>query len=411
MKAVVIGGGIIGLCSAWYLRKEGWEVTLLDKSDLRDNCSYGNLGMIVPSHFVPLAAPGMVLQGIRWMFDPSSPFYVKPSLDPALLSWGWKFMRSATQAHVDRSAPYLRDLNVYSKQLYEALAEEPGFSFALEKKGILMYFKTPKVAEEEVRLAEKATRMGLDVEALNPAAVGALESGLELDILGAVHYRSDAHVYPNQLVTQLVEALRKAGVEIVTGNPVTGMTRSGRSIAHVTTPLGDFTADRFVLTGGSWLPQLAALAGVSISLMPGKGYSFTLEDQPLRIPAILCEARVAITPMGGMTRYGGTMEIALVNDRIRMNRVEAIVHSVPRYFPGIQLKVPDKKDIWYGFRPCSPDGLPYIGYPKDRDNLLIAGGHSMMGLSLGPATGKVIADLASGRKPAVPVDAFQPSRF
>lgn len=413
MKAVVIGGGIIGLCSAWYLRASGWEVTIVDRSDLRDNCSYGNLGMIVPSHFVPLAAPGMVLQGIKWMFDSSSPFYIRPSLNPALVSWCWKFMRSATRGHVEHAAPYLRDLNVYSKQLYEDLAAKPGFDFGLEKKGILMYFKTPRVAEEEVHLGEKARRMGLDAEALDPAAVRALEPGLELDILGAVHYRSDAHLYPNRLMPQLIEALHAAGVQFVMGAPVTRIDRTGKRVTAVHTSRGAYTADRFVLTGGSWLPELAAMAGVTVPLMPGKGYSFTL-DQPTRqlnIPAILCEARVAITPMGGKMRYGGTMEIAPVNDRIRMNRVEAIVSSVSRYFPGIRLDVPEQRDIWYGFRPCSPDGLPYIGYAGGTENLLIAGGHSMMGLSLGPATGKAIADMAEGRTPEVPVAAFRADRF
>lgn len=413
MRAIVIGGGIIGLCSAYYLRKSGWDVTVLDRSDLQDNCSYGNLGMIVPSHFVPLAAPGMVAQGIKWMFDSKSPFYVKPSLDPKLISWGWKFMKSATPAHVTRSGPYLKELNVYSKHLYEALAQEPGFDFALERKGILMYYKTEKVGEEEVHLGEKAREMGLDVVALDKAGVQALEPGIELDILGAVHYRCDAHLYPNKLMPQLINHLRSLGVSFETGAEVTGFTRKNGQIREVLTTKGPFEGDQVVLTGGSWLPKIARMAGVSVSLMPGKGYSFTL-DQPekrLNVPAILCEARVAITPMDGRMRYGGTMEIAPVNDTIRMKRVEAIVQSVPKYFPNIRLDVPFEKDIWYGFRPCSPDGLPYIGAAREVDNLIIAGGHSMMGLSLGPATGKVVADLASRKQPEVPVDAFRVDRF
>ena len=270
MKAVVIGGGITGLCSAWYLRKSGWDVTVLERSDLKDNCSYGNLGMIVPSHFVPLAAPGIVLQGIKWMFNSSSPFYIKPSLNPELLSWAWRFMRSANQSNVDHAAPYLRDLNVYSKQLYEAMALEPGFDFGLERKGILMYFKTQKVAEEEVHLGEKARRMGLDVEALDPAAIRALEPGLDLDVLGAVHYRCDAHLYPNRLMPQLIEALGRAGVQFVTGSPVIRMERQGSKIKAVHTPTGPYVADRFVLTGGSWLPGLAALAGVTSPCCRGR---------------------------------------------------------------------------------------------------------------------------------------------
>lgn len=411
MKAVVIGGGIIGLCSAWYLREAGWEVVVVDRSDLCDNCSYGNLGMIVPSHFVPLAAPGIVLQGIKWMFDSGSPFYVQPSLDPSLLSWGIKFARSATKAHVSYAAPFLRDLNVYSKGLYEAMS----FDMDLTHKGILMYFKTQRTADEEIHLAARARALGLDAVALSPAEIGALEPGLKLDVLGAVHYRSDAHLSPHKLMPQLIAALRNAGVEFALGSAVERIDRTGGHVTAVHTGSGSHTADRYVLTGGSWLPSLARMAGIRVPLMPGKGYSFTLGDPAvlLNVPAILCEARVAITPMGGAMRYGGTMEIAPVNEKhkIRMNRVQAIVDAIPRYFPGIRLSTPPERDVWFGFRPCSPDGLPYIGPVEGVENLLVAGGHSMMGLSLGPATGKVIADMAEGRRPEVPVEAFRVGRF
>jgi D-amino-acid dehydrogenase len=374
---------------------------------MTDNCSYGNLGMIVPSHFVPLAAPGIVLQGLKWMFDSSSPFYVKPSLDPALWSWGVKFAQSATRSHVAFAAPFLRDLSLYSKALYEALP----FSADLTHRGILMYFKTPRTGEEEIHLAEKARGLGLDAVALSPSEIRVLEPGLALDVLGAVHYRCDAHLTPHKLMGQLLSTLRSRGVEFVTESPVVGIDRVAGRVVSVRTSSGSFSADRFVLAGGSWLPSLARMAGVSIPLMPGKGYSFTAAGPILNVPAILCEARVAITPMGGAMRYGGTMEIASVNDRVRMNRVRAIVGAVPRYFPGIRLPMPAEKDVWYGFRPCSPDGLPYIGPARGLENLLIAGGHSMMGLSLGPATGKVIADMASGLTPEVRVEAFRADRF
>lgn len=413
MKAVVIGGGIIGLSSAYYLCKSGWDVVVVDKTDLLDSCSYGNLGMIVPSHFVPLAAPGMISQGIKWMFNSKSPFYVKPSLNWDLLSWGLKFMKSAKAQNVEAAAPYLLNLNLYSRSLFEELKKEPGFDFALENKGILMYYKTEKVGEEEIHLAEKAREMGLDAVALSKAEVQALEPETELDILGAVHYRCDAHLYPNKLILQLLEWLRTAGVTFQTNSPVEKIITSGNKIQKVVTSKGELKGDIVVMAGGSWLPQLSRMAGLTIPLMPGKGYSFT-QDQPeqkLNVPAILCEARVAITPMDGRMRYGGTMEIAPVNSQVNMNRVEGIVQSVPAYFPGMRLKMPEKKDIWYGFRPCSPDGLPYLGKSNKFENLIIAGGHAMMGLSLGPASGKVVADLANGKKTEVAIDAFHPERF
>lgn len=413
MNAIVIGGGIIGLSSAYYLRKSGWDVTVIDRSDLSDNCSYGNLGMIVPSHFVPLAAPGMIAQGIRWMFDKKSPFYVKPALDKQLIGWGLKFVKSATAKHVERSAKYLLNINLLSKQLYEDLSAEPGFNFYLEKKGILMYYQTEKVGEEEVHLGEKARQMGLDVEPLTKAQLQLLEPETELNVLGAVHYRCDAHVYPNQLMPQLVANLQQMGVVFKTGEAVIKMVREGDVVKKVVTTVGEYSADTFVLASGSWLPLLAKMAGEHLSLMPGKGYSFTLQKpvKKLNVPAILCEARVAISQMNGNMRYGGTMEIGAVNSTINLNRVEGIVNSVNRYFPAMQLQMPAQNDIWYGFRPCTPDGLPYIGNVGKVKNLLVAGGHAMSGLSLGPATGKLIAELANGNKTSVEIEAFSPNRF
>ncbi len=159
--------------------------------------------MIVPSHFVPLAAPGMISQGIRWMFNNKSPFYVKPSLNKDLLSWGYKFIKSAIPKHIEHSASYLLNINLFSKKLYDELAAQPGFDFAMENKGILMYYKTERVAEEEIHLAEKARQMGVDAVALSKEEVQVLEPETGLNILGAVHYRSDAHLYPNYLIPQL----------------------------------------------------------------------------------------------------------------------------------------------------------------------------------------------------------------
>jgi len=413
MKAIVIGGGVIGLCSAYYLRKSGWEVSVLDNSDVKVNCSYGNLGMIVPSHFVPLASPGIVAKGLRWMLSSKSPFYIKPSLDFNLISWGMKFIKNATAQNVERAALPLLQFNLYSKKLYEELSNEPGFGFALEEKGILMYYKTEKVAEEESHLADKAQSMGMDAVVLNKQEVQQLEPTTELDILGAVHYRCDAHLYPNKLIPQLIQHLQASGVDVQTNNPVKQIVREKGKIKKLITSKNEYEADAFVLAGGAWLSELAKTVDLKIPLMPGKGYTFTYDhpEKKLNIPAILCEARVAITPMNGHMRYGGTMEIGAPNNKINLNRVEGIVESISKYFPDINLDVPAEKDIWYGFRPCSPDGLPYIGRSSKIENLFIAGGHSMMGLSLGPATGRIIADLANGKETEVNIKAFNPERY
>ena len=413
MKAIIIGGGVIGLFSAYYLHKSGWEVDILEQGDLSDNCSFGNAGMVTPSHFVPLASPGMIEQGIRWMFDSKSPFYVKPSLNRELIGWGLKFVKSATKKHVERSAGGLRDIFLLSRNLYHEFEKDSGIDFGLEDKGILMLFKSPKVEEEELHMVEKATNLGLDAQYLTPAETRKLQPDLELDVLGAVHYHCDSHMSPNKLMQGLVNYLEAVGVRIHRNTEVLSINHDGGKITSVTTKEAAYTGDSYVIAGGSWSPAIAKMAGLNVPLMPGKGYSFMVNNpvKPMTIPSILCEARVAITPMNGGIRFGGTMEIGKINKQVNMNRVKGIVESVPKYFPDFKLAVPDQKEVWFGFRPCSPDGLPYIGLSNKYKNLAIATGHAMIGLGLAPATGKLIADAFNGDKPAINADLFDANRY
>jgi D-amino-acid dehydrogenase len=412
-KAIIIGGGVIGMFSAYYLHKSGWEVDVLEQGSLADNCSFGNAGMITPSHFVPLASPGIVEQGIRWMFNSKSPFYVKPSLNPELIGWGLKFLKSANKKHVERSAAGLKDINLLSKALYHEFEKDAGFDFGLSDKGILMLFKTPKVEEEECHLIEKATALGLDAQYLGPDECHKLQPGLDLDILGAVHYHCDAHLYPNKLMAGLIKYLETNRVQIHRNTEVVKINKEAGKITSVTTKQQEFSGDAYVIATGSWSPAMAKLAGLNVPLMPGKGYSFMMPDpaKKMTIPSILCEARVAITPMNGSIRFGGTMEIGKVNKKINMRRVEGIVESIPKYLPGFKFPLPEKKDIWYGFRPCSPDGLPYIGMSGKYHNLAVATGHSMIGLALGPATGKLISEAINGKKTSMDIGLFAPGRY
>lgn len=411
-KVVIIGGGIVGLSSAYYLHKQGFEVTVLDKGDWSDNCSFGNAGMIVPSHFVPLAAPGMIKQGIRWMFNSKSPFYVRPALNSNLVKWGLSFMQHATAKHVSNAAVPLRDLSLLSKKLYEDLAKQQGFDFELTNKGILAFYKTEKAAEEEAHLAEKAISLGLDMAVLNVQECRDLQPDLALDVLGAVHYRCDAHLYPTKLMNGLINYLQNNGVKLIGKKEVDSIESSGNKIIKVHTGEIVWEADHFVLATGSWSPAVAKMAAVNVSLMPGKGYSF-MEAEPqnrLTIPALLCEARVAITPMNGSIRYGGTMELDQINTKVNMQRVKGIVEAIPQYFPDLKPALPQEKNVWYGFRPASPDGLPYIGRSDKKQNLIIATGHGMMGLSLGPATGLLVSQLIAEEQTALPMNAFAVDR-
>jgi len=412
-KAIIIGGGVIGLFSAYYLKKSGWDVEVLDKGDLTDNCSYGNAGYISPSHFVPLASPGMVGQGIRWMFNNKSPFYVKPALNPDLISWGLKFARSCTQKHVDRSAWALRDAMVLSNQLYHQFEKDSGIDFCLEDKGIFVLFKTEKVAEHERHLVEKATNLGLDAQFLTADETRAMQPDIEMDILGSVLYRCDSHIYPNMLMKGLIKHLEQMGVKLRRKEEVTAIHHENNKITGLTAGGNEYTGDAYLLAGGSWSPAIAKLAGLKLPLMPGKGYSFMIHKpvKKMTIPAILAEARVAITPMNGSIRFGGTMEVRKINKEVSMNRVEGIVEAVPKYFPEFKMPMPDPKDVWFGFRPVSPDGLPYIGLSNKYKNLGIATGHAMIGLTMATATGKLMAEAFNGDKPTMDTGIFSVGRF
>ncbi|AZB11914.1 FAD-dependent oxidoreductase [Chryseobacterium sp. G0162] len=414
-KALIIGAGIAGLSSAYYLLQKGWQVEILEQNDLTNNCSYGNAGMIVPSHFTPLAAPGVLAQGIRWMFDSKSPFYVKPSLSTQLLSWGLKFLKHSNQNHVDYSATAIRDLNLASSSLYNEITQKPEFDFELNQNGILMLYKTEKVAEEETELAHKAISLGLTVDILDKNGIQELEPNAQLDVIGGVNYKCDGHMNPVKLMKQMISYLKNNGVIFHTQHKVTGYEITGNTINAIIANGKKFSADRFVMTGGSFLPELAQKAGIKIQLMPGKGYSFmhTPENpiHKLEHAALLLEARVAVTPMNGQIRFGGTMELASHQNKINMKRVEGIVQSIPKYLPDFKVKLPKESEIWFGYRPCAPDGLPYLGQSSQLKNLIIAGGGGMMGLSLGPIFGKTVSELANDQKPTVEIKIFNPERF
>lgn len=416
MKTIIIGGGIIGLSAAFYLQRSGWEVTVVDKGDFTDNCSYGNCGYICPSHFIPLATPGIVKQGLKWMWNSKSPFYVQPRLDWNLINWGLKFIRSATKNHVATAAIPLRDIAIISKKEYESWLSMPEFDFAYEQKGLLEIFQTEAGGVHAMHTVEKAYELGLnDTKLLNAEELQALEPQTRVNGLGAILFNCDAHCYPNKLMKQLNAYLRQRGVKFIPNEEVVGFEKAGKKISKVITAGKNvFEADQIVVATGSWGRETARLLGTRIPMMPGRGYSVTLEDSPYKVnyPAVLLEGRAAITPMdGNKIRFGGTMEITSHKTPARMNRVQGILDAVKRFYPDFDVALPPKEKIWYGYRPCSADGLPYIGRIKKYDNVTIATGHSMLGLSLGAGTGKIVDEIINDKKTSMDISFFDPLRF
>lgn len=412
-QILIIGGGITGLFCAYYLVREGFPVTIVEKEEIEIGCSMGNAGMIVPSHFIPLAAPGVVKKGLKWMLDGESPFYIRPRLNMDLLRWGLQFIRSSNARHVDQSASVLRDLNLESKKLYREFRES-GFDFGLEEKGILMLYKTSMGEEDEGKTAEFANELGVEAKMLSSREVEEMNPGIEMDVLGAAYYPQDAHLYPNILVAKLKEFLENSGVRILEHTRVLDFHHQEGHIKQVSTSAGEIKADQVVVAAGSWSGLIARKLGIYLPMQGGKGYSVMMEDEAYAsmIPAILTEAKVTLTPMGGSLRIGGTLEIAGMDESVNMRRVKGLLESVPHYYPGIRPQLPEAAtEVWRGLRPCSPDGLPYLGYTTKFNNLLFATGHAMMGVSLGPVTGKIISNLILGRPVPVPIDLLRAERF
>lgn len=411
---IVIGGGIVGLSSAYYLQQSGHSVTVIDKSDFTDSCSYGNAGYVCPSHFIPLAAPGMVRKGLKWMFNPQSPFYIQPSLNRSLIDWGLKFARSANARHVRNSAIPLRDIALLSQKEYEKWAVTPGFDFSYEHKGLLEIFQTRAMAEHAQHIVQQAGSLGLEASLLDSAALQQLEPDTIINAIGAILFKCDAHLYPNKLMQGLLSQLKQNGVKLLGSTRVTGFEKNGTSIKRVFAADTDIDAEMVVIATGAWSREIAAMVNTKIPLMPGRGYSVTLENAPYRLqhPAVLAEGRVAITPMdGNKIRFGGTMEVVPTHTPPRYQRVQGILNAVKRFFPEFDIPMPAPEKLWYGYRPCSADGLPYIGKIKRYNNVVIATGHSMLGLSLGAGTGKLVSEVINGEKSSISLAPFAVERF
>lgn len=411
---VIVGGGVIGLCSAWYAARNGHRVTIIERgAPDHDGCSLGNAGLIVPSHFIPLAAPGMPGLGLRMMWNPESPFYIRPRLDRDLFDWGWKFLRAANRAHVERASPVLRDLHLASRKEFDELSTMPGNDFGFEAKGLLMLCRTESALHEEMETAEKARRLELAAESLNPDEIARLNPGLDLAIAGGVLFPADCHLSPPRFIAAMTRLLAHHGVTFLWSTELTDWRLDNDGIAAAGTSKGDISGDDYLIAGGSWSSYLTAKLGLKLPMQAGKGYSLTLA-RPRQKPALGCilvEARLAATPMNGGLRFAGTMEIAGYDDSVNPARIRGIVKAVPHYFPAFDASDFSEIRPWLGLRPCSPDGMPYLGRSRRIPNLIVASGHGMLGLSLGPVTGRLVAEIIDAHPPSVDLELLDPERF
>ena len=410
-EILIIGGGVIGVCSAYYLSERGAQVTLLEQGEIAAGSSYGNAGMIVPSHSVPLAAPGALADGLKWMLDPQSPFYVRPRFDLDLFEWILRFGLASRDGPMRRAIPVLRDLSLASGVLYEQLSALDGLAFDYEHKGMLTVFKTAHGLEHGGTEARLLNEFGLRANVMDAEQVHQLEPALRPDVVGGVHFPDDAHFNPAKFVLGLAKLAETRGVRIERNTEVTGFETANKKVTAVKTRRGDFRAGQVILAAGAWSPAVARDLRLKIPVQAAKGYSLTVprpETGPA-MPLMLGEARVAVTPMGGLLRFAGTLELAGLDLSINQRRVDAIARAAEAY---LQIeRVAPTEEPWRGLRPCAPDGLPILGRTRAYENLILATGHAMLGMSLGPITGKLVAQVAFGEKPEMNLHSLRPERF
>lgn len=408
---IVIGAGIVGLSTAYYLAKEGKSVIILEKTDGNDSCSYGNAGYIAPSHIIPLASPGIISKGLRWMLNPESPFYIKPRLNMGLAKWGINFVKSATHEHVDRSKQLLADICLFSQDLHNEFAKEENIK--VKKTGVIMQCLTESTLNHEKELAKMTMDFGMDAAILEIEELDQLDPKLKHKGVGAVHFTEDTFMDPKDFMENMKRALLELGVTTYTNQEVIDFDISGRKISSVRTTEAEYLGNEVVLATGAFTPQLAKMVGNRLLIEAGKGYSvdYYNEDLVSDLSYILVEARVAITPLEKFVRVAGTMELAGLNDNINHRRVAGYLKNVKDYLPDFNYE--DMKDlpVWSGFRPCSPDGLPYIGRDIKYDNLIVAAGHAMIGFTLGPATGKLVTEIIKGQELTINIDKLAVNRY
>ena len=405
----VVGGGAVGACVALELARRGLRVTLLERGgELAWGCSAGNAGLICPSHYTPLANPASLRDGLRWMGRRDSPFYLRPR--PAVLPWIARFTLAARPARSEAAGRVVQELARASLDLH-ATYDAQGLDTGLRRDGVLNVYFARAGLEGAKHEAEHNARAGLESRVLSRDEAYARAPALGPGVVGAVLYPGDAHCDPLRFVQAVGRAAAEAGVEIRTRVEALGFCRRSGRVEAIETTAGPLEADEVVLAAGAWTPRLARELGVFVPVEGGKGYHVDLEpaEGDPELPVWLNETRVIATPLEGRLRLAGTLELAGLDLSVDRMRVGAIVRAAERGLPSLRGR--RVLEVWRGLRPCSPDGLPIVGRPGGLANVVLATGHSMMGLTLAPVTGRLAAELLSGERPSYDLGPLSPDRF
>ena len=405
---LVIGGGVIGVCTAWALAKRGVQVRLIERGEVCSGASHGNAGLIFPGHSMPIPAPGVIRQSLPWLVDPESPLYIAPRPSFELLRWLWAFRGACNEPAMRRAFGLRRELSLAGLEHYAKLSTD--FDFGFSQGGLLLAFKSDEALDEAQHELEILESLGGSGETLSTDQLCERVPALTDELAGGIFLPHDAHVTPGDFVRGLAREAEARGVAIETGTEVIELQHS-RAGVRVLTTRGEIAADEVVLATGAWSSPLAAQLGIRLPVEGAKGYSISVErpDGFGDVPVLLSEAKVGVSPMGDTLRFAGTLELAGLDLRVSPRRVRAVRRAVHEFLPG--LSETKTIEIWRGLRPMTPDDLPLIGRSKNARGLVVATGHGMSGISQGPVTGELVAQMLTGETPDLELAPFSPDRF
>jgi D-amino-acid dehydrogenase len=404
----VVGGGAIGVCCARELARRGASVTLLEAgAELGAGCSAGNAGLLCPSHVEPIASRAALLEGLRALPSRDSPLALRPR--PGLVPWLLRFAAACTPARERAATAITRELSAASLALHAELARAHGTG--VERRGTLNVYETGAGFERGRREAARNAAAGLPNEVLDGAAATAFEPALQGPVAGAILYPDDMSGDPLAFVQAVGRAASGAGAELRCGSEVLGLRLRGGRIEALDTTRGRLRAGTVVLAAGVWSPRVVRGTGLSLPVQGAKGYH--LDHAPLagdpQVPVYLQEARVVLTPLPGRLRLAGVFDLAGLDDSVDQRRLAAVQRAGERRIRGLAGREP--VHVWRGLRPCAPDGLPILGRTRRLENLVLATAHAMLGFTLAPVSGRLVAQLLAGEPPAHPLALLDPDRF
>lgn len=407
-RTIVVGGGVIGVAAAYYLVRLGSSVTLLEQGALCSGSSQGNAGQITPGH-LPLPQPGTLLRNLRWLTNSTSPLYIAPRLDWSLVRWLWNFQRACNRDHLRHATQFLCEVGALSAHLFEELRGVIDCGYAYP--GRLEVCRSERSLQAAREEADLLQQFGFTGRLLRGGEVQEMEPAIQAEVAGGIYYPDSGYCHPERLVLAMAEAARGLGAVVRTNTPVHQLRLDGRRVVAAVCGEELITGEHFILASGSWAPQLARGLGLPLPVQPGKGYhvDVDLPGAAPRIPVVFMEERIFVSPLGDVLRMAGTMEFSGFNLTPRPERLDMLVRGAGRYFP----EIPSAKvrSRWCHLRPMTPDGLPIIGRVPSVENAWIATGHGMLGITQGPATGRLLAEWVTQGEPSLDLTPARPERF